>query len=167
MSHHFCRCRTVQLLTNFSSFQKRESNDHLSNENYDLRMMKLLSKNLWPEDGTLSHTRELKARVVSSVALMVASKLVTIQVPFLFKGIIDNVHAAPGGSGGEGVVALVDLASADPSGVGVPVAMVLGYGIARTTASAFGELRSTLFSSVAQRAIRQVTWFGKWDVGSG
>ena len=127
-----------------------------------MRMIRLLSKNLWPDAGTVANSGELKARVVGSVGLMVASKLVTIQVPFMFKGIIDSLHEAPTGELGDSALSVViDAAAMNPSGVGVPVAMVLGYGIARTTASLFGELRSTLFSSVAQRAIRQVLQFTK------
>ena len=38
----------------------------------------------------------------------------------------------------------------------VPVGVILGYGIARVLATAFGELRDAVFAKVGQRAIRQV-----------
>jgi hypothetical protein len=143
-------------LSHFTSLQKPDKEDIKEKYDYNYRILQLLAKNLWPDAGSVEHSRELKTRVVTSFGLMVASKLVTIQVPFLFKGIID-FHDTSSNKLGDGVVsAVIDAAVVDPSGVGVPVTMVLGYGIARTTASAFGELRSTLFSTVAQRAIRQV-----------
>ena len=39
----------------------------------------------------------------------------------------------------------------------VPLAMVIGYGVARTGATAAQELRNTVFATVAQRAIREVS----------
>ena len=192
-------------------------------KNYNMRMLKLLAKNLWPDGRTVEHSFELKSRVVASVGLMVASKLITIQVPFIFKDIIDSLSTVAGpageqtagiagstvsssssssssspssasssssfasldstadavtGSGGgiaeaadlavaslssssvegvtEGASAILEVAGAEPA-LAVPVAMMFGYGIARTTAAACQELRSTIFSTVAQRAIRQVS----------
>lgn len=43
----------------------------------------------------------------------------------------------------------------DPTAT-VPLALLLGYGIARTTAAAFQELRNSVFATVAQKAIRKV-----------
>ena len=48
----------------------------------------------------------------------------------------------------------------DPTAT-VPLALLLGYGIARTTAAAFQELRNSVFATVAQKAIRKVGRVGK------
>lgn len=60
---------------------------------------------------------QTKARIGSSLGLLVASKLVNIQVPFMFKEIIDTYTAIP-----------------DPT-IAIPFAMVVGYGVARSTAA--------------------------------
>jgi hypothetical protein len=50
----------------------------------------------------------------------------------------------------------VGPAAAANVALAVPVAVLLGYGVARTTSSAFAELRSAIFSRVASAGIRAV-----------
>ena len=83
-------------------------------------------------------------RVVLSMGLLVSSKLITIQVPFFFKEIVDQLNVAQ------------QALAADPTAT-IPLAMLLGYGIARTTAATFQELRNAVFASVAQKAIRKAS----------
>jgi ABC-type transport system involved in Fe-S cluster assembly fused permease/ATPase subunit len=85
---------------------------------------------------------------------MVGSKLITIQVPFIFKEIIDVCHTDLVTTGEAGQT-LAEVA-AEPSFF-VPAAIVLGYGVARSSAVAFSELRNSIFSTVALRATRQVS----------
>ena len=73
------------------------------------------------------------------MSLLFASKLATVQVPFIFKAITDDLNIV-----------------ADPTHY-IPITLLLGYGIARITSSAFKELQNSIFSSVAQRAIRLVS----------
>lgn len=86
----------------------------------------------------------LRLRVMAALGLMVGSKLVTISVPFVFKELINTYNAA-----GD-IVGLGDPTTT------IPLALVLGYGIARTTGNGFQELRNTVFSVVAQQAIRNM-----------
>lgn len=131
--------------------------------NYNGRMLKLLSKHLWP-DSSVSNHKEIKARVVTSMSFMVGAKLVTIQVPFLFRDLIDNFgekinngEILPGGVElTENTVNALNTMSTEPL-LAAPIALVIGYGLARTTASASQELRSAVFSNVAQQAIRRVS----------
>ena len=108
----------------------------------------------------------LKARVVISSLLLVAGKFVTIQVPFMFKNIVDNLNLHSNtlntastekaisnlpdliNSGAIDIISTVDTAL---------LAMLLGYGIARTTSSGFQELRNTIFATVSNKAIRKVS----------
>ena len=64
------------------------------------RMVLTLAKHLWPDASTTERANELKGRVALSLGLMVAAKVITIQVPFLFKDIIDrfSVAAPPAGT---------------------------------------------------------------------
>ena len=96
----------------------------------------------WPrgDNGT-------KARVVLAVALLLAGKLLNVQVPFFFKAVIDKMNDA--------VNAQLDLTNPNTLWV-VAGASILGYGVARVGASAFSELRNAVFANVAQRSIRSV-----------
>ena len=114
-------------------------------------------------------------RVVLSLGLLISSKLITIQVPFLFKSIVDQLSVSQEVGWATGGRKLHDwqpklanarnarfilpgpkqLIAADPTTT-IPLALLLGYGIARTTATAFQELRNSVFATVAQKAIRKV-----------
>ena len=82
---------------------------------------------------------------------MVAGKAVTIQVPYIFKNLVDSIPldaAAALATSSSEVVA---------SSAGVPiVALLLGYGMSRAAAVGFSEYRNAVFAHVAQEAIRKV-----------
>ncbi len=98
------------------------------------RIKALIVPFLWPRESL-----ELRARVVIAFALLVAAKLVTVQVPFFFKAVIDRL------SGPEGALLVL------------PLAALLAYGLARLTAAGFGELRDGIFAKVTERAGRRVS----------
>lgn len=98
---------------------------------------------MWPSTSLHPDAASLKARVVLSMGLLVSSKLITIQVPFLFKDIVDKLNVPPDAF----------LTGA----VALPLSLLIGYGVARTTATAFQELRNAVFATVAQKAIRKVS----------
>ncbi|MBM3567654.1 MAG: ABC transporter ATP-binding protein/permease [Alphaproteobacteria bacterium] len=87
---------------------------------------------LWPADRP-----ELKRRVLLAFACLIAAKLATVSVPFLFKGAVDAMNA-PG--------LMVQL----------PLGLILAYGLARVLGQGFGELRDAVFSKVVQNAKRRV-----------
>jgi ABC-type transport system involved in Fe-S cluster assembly fused permease/ATPase subunit len=74
---------------------------------------------------------------------MVASKAVTINVPFVFKALVDSLPAA-------------EMVTTDPVLATIPLSLVLAYGASRATASGLQEWRNAIFSHVAQDAIRRV-----------
>ncbi|PNY10462.1 ABC transporter B family member mitochondrial-like, partial [Trifolium pratense] len=77
--------------------------------------------------------------------------VVNVQVPFLFKLAVDWLNTATGNAA---------AVASNPTVVALfatPVAVLIGYGIARSGASAFNELRSAVFSKVALRTIRLVS----------
>ena len=88
---------------------------------------------LWPRGEV-----EIKLRVAAALALLALAKMATVYIPVLYKEAVDIL-------GGEAGAA-----------VAVPVGVILGYGIARVLATAFGELRDAVFAKVGQRAIRRV-----------
>lgn len=105
-----------------------------------MKIVKELVTHIWPSNH--ENARKIKFRVMASLGLLFSSKLVTISVPFIFKDLIDVYSVIP----------------TDPATVAytVPIGLVLGYGIARSTAIGFAELRNTIFATVANEAIRNV-----------
>jgi ATP-binding cassette subfamily B protein len=97
----------------------------------DLRSLVRLAPYLWPK-GELG----LRARVAAAVAFLIGAKLVNVYVPILYKQAVDALSA--------------------PEAIVLPVALVLGYGLARIGAQAFTELREAIFSRVEQHAVRLV-----------
>lgn len=106
-----------------------------SRSSKSLSIMKSFIPLLWPKNRP-----DLKRRVVISVGLMVGAKLMNIQVPMLFKQLIDELNQ----------VQPHELVMA------VPVALVAGYALARMSASLMGELRNAVFAKVSQSAIRRM-----------
>src|ERR1700746_2764953 len=84
-----------------------------------LRALKGLGPYLWPRDSV-----ELRVRVVLALAFLISGKLVNITIPFLYKHAVDVL------SGGS------------PAIIAVPVATILGYGLARVMSQGFNELRN-------------------------
>ncbi|KEH28217.1 transporter family ABC domain protein [Medicago truncatula] len=112
----------------------------------DLRILKSLAGYLWMKDNP-----EFRFRVVAALCLLVGAKVVNVQVPFLFKLAVDWLNTATGNAG---------LVASSPTVMtlfATPAAVLIGYGIARSGASAFNELRTALFSKVALRTIRLVS----------
>jgi ATP-binding cassette subfamily B (MDR/TAP) protein 7 len=105
-------------------------------------ILTFLLGHLWPKDQT-AEAKEIKQRVLLSAGLVVASKALTIQVPFLFKDLVDTMGLA------------ANTLAQSPE-VTVPLALVLGYGVARFTASASTEISNAVFATVAQKTIRKV-----------
>jgi ABC-type transport system involved in Fe-S cluster assembly fused permease/ATPase subunit len=98
-----------------------------------LRALKGLGPYLWPRDSL-----ELRIRVVLALALLIAGKLVSIGIPFLYKAAVDA------------------LSVKSPGIIAVPVAVILAYGAARVLSQSFNELRNAVFAKVGQRAVRQI-----------
>jgi ATP-binding cassette, subfamily B, heavy metal transporter len=98
----------------------------------ELKAVRGLFPYLWPGEW------ELRGRVILSIAFLIAAKLVNVYVPLLYKGAIDA------------------LSPAHATLVVVPVALIIGYGLARVSAQIFAELRDAVFAKVGQRAVRRV-----------
>ena len=110
------------------------------------RPFQLLRQHLWPTPGedNQKEATQLKQRVCLSLGLMMTAKAVTIQVPFVFKHLVDSLPDA--------ALALDPTASAAM----IPISLLLGYGISRATATTLQELRNTLFHVVTLDATRNI-----------
>jgi ATP-binding cassette subfamily B protein len=95
-----------------------------------LRTLATLAPHLWPR-GAL----ELKVRVVTALVLLIGAKVANVYVPILYK------HA-------------IDALSTPVGVIVVPIGLIVAYGLLRSLAQAFAELRDAVFAKVGQRAIR-------------
>ncbi len=138
------------------------------NKSMDFRILKELVSHLWPnantyKQGSTVDVNTVKTRVVASVSLLFGSKLVNIYVPFIFKDLVDQFQRVLDQDLAQSVSAvassdIINHVIATPAlAASVPVSLVLGYGIARTTAAGFAELRNTVFSKVSNGTIREVS----------
>ncbi|MBB2202873.1 ABCB family ABC transporter ATP-binding protein/permease [Gluconacetobacter tumulisoli] len=85
---------------------------------------------LWPRNdpGT-------RLRVVGACVLLIAAKVATICVPYLYSRVVDALHAGGAGAG---------LAT-------IPIMLILGYGLLRLMSAGLGEWRDALFAPVRFR----------------
>ena len=96
-------------------------------ERNDLKTLKSLLPYVW----------QFKTRVLLAIACLVAAKVASVVSPLFLKDVVDNL--------GMPQTLMV-----------MPVAALLGYGLARLATSVFGELRDALFARVTQGSIRTI-----------
>ncbi|CAE7131638.1 unnamed protein product [Rhizoctonia solani] len=102
----------------------------------DWEIVKRLVVNVWPKNEWT-----IRARVVLALSLLLAGKVLNVQVPIFFKHIIDAFN--------------IEM-TADSTVWIIGGSVIAGYGLARISATVFSELRNAVFANVAQRAIRRV-----------
>ncbi|MEI4470742.1 ABCB family ABC transporter ATP-binding protein/permease [Frigidibacter sp. MR17.24] len=97
--------------------------------------MRKVAPYLWPDSAPW-----VKKRVVLAMIALVAAKVVSVCVPFIYKAAVDGLT---GESRGDGLLLAVGA-----------IGLVVAYGLARLGSVAFGELRDAIFVRVGQRALR-------------
>jgi len=102
-----------------------------------IKTFKLLLPYLWPKKRG-----DLKTRVSFAVIALVLAKIANVTTPLIL---------------GASVNSLTELSSGINLFMLVPVALIIGYGIARIITFAFVEIRDALFSKVSQHSIRQIS----------
>ncbi|CAL1717356.1 unnamed protein product [Somion occarium] len=102
----------------------------------DWNIIKRLAKHIWPENDWST-----RGRVLAGFGLLISAKLLNVQVPILFKSIIDALN--------------VEM-TAESTVFVVAGSLILGYGAARIGTTLFSELLNAVFASVGQRAVRRV-----------
>ena len=87
-------------------------------------------KYLWSE-----HNSKLKFALIFSIIFLIASRLINVFTPLLFKHVLDGITVQ-------------DLS--------LPVLIVVAYGCARTITQLFNELKEALFAMVEQESVRRL-----------
>jgi ATP-binding cassette, subfamily B, heavy metal transporter len=106
-----------------------------------MRTIKKVLPYLWPSDKGYAW---VKWRVVIAMGFLVLSKVISVVMPFFYKGAVDAM--AP--TGGTQVQVFFLLAGA--------VGLTVAYGIARLMNVGFQQLRDAVFARVSQRALRRL-----------
>jgi ATP-binding cassette subfamily B (MDR/TAP) protein 7 len=130
-------------------------------------IIKELAKHLWPSKESNPAAYQIKSRVLISLGLLFSSKLINIYVPFIFKDLVNYYEkvfqslSSSGSLDASGkIIDSISAASSSPELLlygSTPIFLVLGYGIARASASGFTEARNAIFASVSHGTIRQVS----------
>lgn len=85
---------------------------------------------------------EFKGRIVLALLFLVSAKLATTGLPFVIKGMVDQMDSKSNAVSTEWLLA--------------PLALVFVYGALRFANVLFGEIRDTLFGRVTERAMRRI-----------
>jgi len=93
-------------------------------------------KEIWP------YLMEYRVRVLIAVGCLFGAKLASVGMPFVLKHVVDDLDQ--------------QLSSEQVVMVGVPLALLLAYGVVRLSNSLLGEIRDTLFGRVTERAMRRI-----------
>lgn len=101
------------------------------------RTIKRVAPYLWPEDKPW-----VKRRVVIALVMLLASKVISVLTPFLYKGAVDVLSGEATGEAWALAMGAIGL--------------TLAYGMARIMTSGFQQLRDAVFARVGQRALRQL-----------
>jgi ABC-type transport system involved in Fe-S cluster assembly fused permease/ATPase subunit len=102
-----------------------------------IKTFKLLLPYLWPKKR-----KDLRTRVSFAVIALILAKIASVSTPLVL---------------GSAVNSLTELSSGINLFMLVPIALVIGYGVARVIAFTFVEIRDALFSKVSQHSIRQIS----------
>ena len=102
-----------------------------------IKTFKLLLPYLWP-----NKRNDLRARVSFAVVALVLAKIASVGTPLVL---------------GEAVNSLTELSAGINLFMLVPVALIVGYGVARIISFTFVAIRDALFSKVSQHSIRQIS----------
>ncbi|KAJ2624834.1 Iron-sulfur clusters transporter atm1, mitochondrial [Coemansia spiralis] len=102
-----------------------------------LRIILSMFKYVWPKGDWAT-----KSRVLAALGLMLGSKLLNVQVPIIFKHIVDTLN--------------IDLQATGGTLSTIATAMLIGYGAARLGTVVLQELRNAIFANVQQQAIRNL-----------
>ena len=104
----------------------------------DWHVIKSLLPFLWPPAG-VPDALNIKVRVLSALACIVAAKIATVIAPIYLKQAVDAL--AP--------------AQASETAIVIPLTLILAYGAARFMGQAFAQFRDAIFAKVGVRAVRR------------
>ena len=159
--------RQMRIIQTLSSFIWPSSNNNNNNNIVNTAQPSINDKSqLLPHSTEPYDASVIKQNVVYSVTLLLGGKLLTIQVPFIFKYLIDSITLATSQDEATRNLLITVSDASSPSILQLladsssfwnsPLMLVATYGLARTTAVAMLQYRDVVFSHVALPALRRV-----------
>ncbi|EDR05814.1 uncharacterized protein LACBIDRAFT_185384 [Laccaria bicolor S238N-H82] len=104
----------------------------------DFSIVKRLLVNVWPKDDW-----KTRLTVLGGFGLLITAKVLNVQVPLLFKSIVDALNVN------------VDILASSTAWL-LAGSLIIGYGAARVGSTLSSELLNAIFAKVGQGAIRKV-----------
>ena len=117
--------------------EKVESKEALARKS-GMRTLRRVTPFLWPKNNV-----GFRFRVVLAMLALFVAELITLGIPFIYKGAVDSLT-----TGEE--IAVTDIVT-----IGA-VTLTIAYGVARVMSVFFHELRDVIFAKVGQRALRTI-----------
>lgn len=133
---------SVSSVTTSATAAKGEKKQEHVRELSDWATVKEMLSYVKPSDN-----RDTALRLSAAFGLLIASKGLNVQVPFIFKHVVDTLSVDPTGLTPATIGTVVAL---------TPPMLVVGYGVSRIGASLCNEMRNAVFAKVTQNAIRTV-----------
>ncbi|KAK0469554.1 iron-sulfur clusters transporter ATM1 [Desarmillaria tabescens] len=118
----------------------------------DWNIVKRLMENVWPKNDW-----KTRATVVLGFGLLISGKLLNVQVPLIFKSVVDSLNVditAPAAVWTVAGSLILGCTSRPPLSRLLPI--FPSDGAARIGATVFGESLNAVFANIGQRAIRKV-----------
>lgn len=103
-----------------------------------MRILHRVTPFLWPKNNP-----GFRLRVVLALLALLTAELITVGVPFIYKGAVDSLTSGKA----------IDVAEVFAIGA---VTLTIAYGVARVMSVFFHELRDVIFAKVGQRALRTI-----------
>lgn len=102
-----------------------------------------------------------KFKIGGALGLMVGSKYLNVQVPLYLKNIVNDANEVINHNNLSETLTNSDIIQIAPS---IPLSMIASYGIIRSSAYGFQELRNIIFSNVSDNTIRNISKIGFYNI---
>ena len=100
-----------------------------------LETLKSFAPYLWPKDRV-----DLRVRVIAAMGLLIAAKVITVYVPFLYRDATN----------------ILTKSSVGTVAVAVPIMLLIAWGFARVMMVVLAQVRDAVFAKVSQNAVRHL-----------
>lgn len=102
-----------------------------------------------------------KFKIGGALSLMVGSKYLNVQVPLYLKNIVNDANELINHNNLSDTLNNIDLIQITPT---IPISIIASYGIIRSSAYGFQELRNIIFSNVSDNTIRNISKVGFYNI---
>ena len=102
-----------------------------------------------------------KLKIGGALSLMVGSKYLNVQVPLYLKNIVNDANELINHNNLSDTLNNIDVIQITPT---IPLYAIASYGIIRSSAYGFQELRNIIFSNVSDNTIRNISKVGFYNI---